>query len=149
MTSLTALAQAGHTKAPPFNGLFYATAATIIPVLFLAIAVQGPMYASLIKAAAQADKRMDQPLAESAKIPRALAAIAIVAVYMTSTVLAMTIVTTGVIGEIEALASLYRQHTEGSGSDVLGATVFLTIAVALGPAVAALKVIFSTIRSDP
>jgi hypothetical protein len=38
---MTSLATLAHTvpAPPPFNGLFYATAATIIPVLFLAIAV--------------------------------------------------------------------------------------------------------------
>jgi hypothetical protein len=38
--SITALTHATATV-PVSNGLFYATAATIIPVLFLAIAVQG------------------------------------------------------------------------------------------------------------
>jgi hypothetical protein len=35
-----ALAHAATTAPPAFNGLFYATAATIIPVLFLALAAQ-------------------------------------------------------------------------------------------------------------
>jgi hypothetical protein len=51
MTSLTALTHAAAPAAPAFNGLFYATAATIIPVLFLAIAVQGRGYENLMKAA--------------------------------------------------------------------------------------------------
>ena len=43
-----------HGHAPPaFNGLYYATIATVIPVLFLAIAVQGTIYQDLIKAAAR------------------------------------------------------------------------------------------------
>ncbi len=48
---MTGLATLAHTVSapPPFNGLFYATAATIIPVLFLAIAVQGRGYESLLK----------------------------------------------------------------------------------------------------
>jgi hypothetical protein len=33
MTSLTALTQAAHATAPAFNGLFYGTVATVIPVL--------------------------------------------------------------------------------------------------------------------
>ena len=36
-----ALALAHTAKPQPFNGLFYATCATVIPVLFLAIALQG------------------------------------------------------------------------------------------------------------
>jgi len=39
MTSLAALAQNAGAAPPAFNGLFYATVATIIPVLFLALAV--------------------------------------------------------------------------------------------------------------
>jgi hypothetical protein len=48
---MTSLATLAHTVSapPPFNGLFYATAATIIPVLFLAIAVQGRGYESLLE----------------------------------------------------------------------------------------------------
>jgi len=44
MTSLATLTRAATTAAPAFNGLFYATTATIIPVLFLALAVSGPAY---------------------------------------------------------------------------------------------------------
>ena len=38
------------TRLPAFNGLFYATVAAIIPVLFLAIAVQGPALRELLGA---------------------------------------------------------------------------------------------------
>jgi hypothetical protein len=52
--NLVTLALAAHlAAASPFNGLFYAIAATIIPVLFLAIAVHGPMYENLMKPATQ------------------------------------------------------------------------------------------------
>jgi hypothetical protein len=49
MTSTTALTHAATTATPPFNGLFYAAATTIITVLFLAIAVQGPIYQDLVQ----------------------------------------------------------------------------------------------------
>jgi hypothetical protein len=49
MSDLASLVRSGHT-APPFNGLFYATVATLIPVLFLAIAVQGRGYRKMLKA---------------------------------------------------------------------------------------------------
>jgi hypothetical protein len=45
MSSLTL----AHTAAPAFNGLYYATVATIIPVLFLALAIQGNDYEELVK----------------------------------------------------------------------------------------------------
>lgn len=40
--------------APAFNGLFYATAATVIPVLFLAFAVQGRAWQKMLQTAAMA-----------------------------------------------------------------------------------------------
>ena len=46
---ILALAARAH-DAPAFNGLFFATAATIIPVLFLALAVQGNAYQALLNA---------------------------------------------------------------------------------------------------
>jgi hypothetical protein len=48
LADMTSLALAAHAAAaPPFNTAFYATAATIIiPVLFLAIGVQGPCTAT-------------------------------------------------------------------------------------------------------
>ena len=49
VTTMLALAHA-HA-APGFNADFYSVAATVIPVLFLAIAVQGTTYQDLIRAA--------------------------------------------------------------------------------------------------
>ena len=43
-----ALAAAHHAAA--FNTAFYSVAATVIPVLFLAIAVQGQLYQAVLKA---------------------------------------------------------------------------------------------------
>ncbi len=48
MTSLASLARAAAAPPSAFNGLFYATVATIIPVLFLAIAVQGQFLEELL-----------------------------------------------------------------------------------------------------
>src|SRR5262249_44735457 len=51
MTSLATLATLAHAApaAQPFNATFYATVATVIPVLFLALAVQGRLYEDLLK----------------------------------------------------------------------------------------------------
>lgn len=56
MTTLALLAH--HAAAPAFNTAFYATAATVIPVLFLAIAVQGRGYDALVKAFGAAFRRL-------------------------------------------------------------------------------------------
>jgi hypothetical protein len=47
--------------AVPFNANFYITAATVIPVLFLAIAVQGRTYENLLKAFSDAFRRWMTP----------------------------------------------------------------------------------------
>lgn len=57
MISLVALTHAA--TAPAFNSLFFATAATMIPVLFLAIAVQGTTYQDLVKAYLAANRRSE------------------------------------------------------------------------------------------
>ena len=45
MTSFAALTHAAASAAPPpFNSNFYITAATVIPTLFVALAVQGNGY---------------------------------------------------------------------------------------------------------
>lgn len=48
------LALAHSHATPAFNGLYFATAATVIPVLFLVIAVQGRLYEDLMKTAVTA-----------------------------------------------------------------------------------------------
>lgn len=46
----------GHA-ATAFNGLYYATMATVIPVLFLAVAVQGRTYDDLVRGIARISTR--------------------------------------------------------------------------------------------
>jgi len=48
LASMQSIALA-RAAAPPFNGLFYATMATVIPVLFVAAAVQGRTYQEMLK----------------------------------------------------------------------------------------------------
>lgn len=50
MSSFALLAHGARAAALAFNTAFYATAATIIPVLFLAIAVQGRAFQEMLKA---------------------------------------------------------------------------------------------------
>ena len=60
MTGLALLAHSAAAAAPAFNGLFYATVATIIPVMFLAVAVQGGMLADMLRAAGDALTRASE-----------------------------------------------------------------------------------------
>src|SRR5258708_6016603 len=57
MLSKMPLALAHGQPAPPFNADFYSVAATVIPVLFLAVAVQGHAYQDLLSSATDAGRR--------------------------------------------------------------------------------------------
>ena len=54
-------AGAAHTATPALNTASYATAATVIPVLFLGLAVQGGTYENLMKAFGEAFRRWMVP----------------------------------------------------------------------------------------
>jgi hypothetical protein len=137
MTSLASMAHWTSAAAPAFNTAFYATAATIIPVLFLAIAVQGSLYGDLLKASTKTLDRFRERSAGSSPPQRALRAwIASLLVSLLASCTAITILIFGVTGEIQALASLSSQQVEGDPHGPLIAAVLLTLASAAGPALA-------------
>jgi hypothetical protein len=76
MTGITAITLTAHKVTPPFIGLFYATAATIIPVLFLAIAVQtrffGTCSPSISRTPAESDKARNSVSQRSRRSPLAM-----------------------------------------------------------------------------
>jgi hypothetical protein len=133
MSSLAFLAHEARAAAPAFNGLFYATAATIIPVLFLAIAVQGPLYGDLLKAFDAALRRFREHKA-GASPRRLVLRLWIGSVLASSAAVAILIVTVG--GEVEALVSLNVQRAYGDPHAAIAAAVLLTAAAAIGPALA-------------
>jgi hypothetical protein len=134
MSSLASLVPGARAAAPAFNGLFYATAATIIPVLFLAIAVQGPLYGDLLKASDAALRRFRQHKAQPTSPPRLVLRLWIGSVLASGAAVAILIVTVG--GEIEALLSLKMQRAYGDPQAAIAAAVLLTAAAAVGPALA-------------
>ncbi len=91
----------GHHAAPAFNALFYATIATIIPVLFLAAAVQGRAYQDLLAAAFPARERRFTGTRRQQQRARNR-----VGILRTA---AIAIVAFSVAGELEALISLQVQ----------------------------------------
>jgi hypothetical protein len=112
MTSLALLAHTAHATTPAFNGLFYATVATVIPVLFLAIAVQSRTYDSLVKVITY-----DGPDAR-------LFAISLIAIVIAELILA-----SGAIGEVSAVKALMvEQAGHTSQVFVFYATAFLIVA---------------------
>jgi hypothetical protein len=120
-----ALAAAHHAAAPAINGLFFATCATVIPVLFLAIAVQAPMLERVIRAYQKVAHPAPNPERTSYPHARAYFTFATNAVRMA----AIGVLAAAACGEILALLALYLQHAAipGSQNVVLVCTVFLTI----------------------
>jgi hypothetical protein len=91
-----------HETAPAFNTGFYAAAATIIPVLFLALTLQGTAYQQLKALKAE-----------------------------TAPYFAGVVIGAGLAGEILAIVALYRQAVwYETASGVLIATIILMAAVA-------------------
>lgn len=125
---------AHHAASPAFNGLFYATAATVIPVLFLAIAVQGLAFQQVLLAmrwlngAANAARRRHDSYRHY-YMPLCLLTIA-------AMLIAAAIPYLGAAGEIDAILALYHHQASGAGSLVLAATILLAIIAAGGPAIA-------------
>ena len=121
----TAFVLAQAAKDPAFNETFYSVAATIIPVLFLALAVQGPFLDELVSLAdrqsARPSPRRRGPLSTyAADAPWRIAAW--VLIYST-------------IGEILAIFALYQQHATELGSSITFTGVTLLVVVtALKPA---------------
>jgi hypothetical protein len=122
----------GHA-APTFNGLFYATVATIIPVLFLALAVQGRTYGDLVKSTRAISEQLTRtPFRWSLR--RLVLARLFRAVVLVSA--ASAIIVAGSEAEILAITNLYVQRSiTNSGPFIFLGVTFLIVAAAAGPAV--------------
>jgi hypothetical protein len=134
LTAVT-LAQAVGQAAPAFNADFYSVAATVIPVLFVAIAVQGRLYDIVLAA----PEEVKQWLA--GHLPRWLGRATLISYYisMLAMVVAAAILVYGVEGEILAVMSLYLQRPVGPHGEVETAVIVLTVMAAALPAAAFLR----------
>jgi hypothetical protein len=134
MTSLASLAHAA--QAPPlFNHDFYVAAATIIPVLFIALIVQGGGYENLLKAVRAVDRRTarDRPWYEQ---------LAATAAWLVLMPIAYAIVAFGATSEAAAVYALYqKQASTATATFVLAGTIFMVIATAAGPALALMRIL--------
>ena len=100
-----------------FNADFYVTCATVIPVLFLAAAVQGQAFVFLLHRAGRGTARQRQWITRRFFRFRVAA-----------------IVIAGIVGEPIALWALYRESERPwQGPTVLVATLILLLAVAAAP----------------
>jgi hypothetical protein len=150
--SLALLAHGARTPAPAFNSTFYATAATIIPVLFLAIAVQGHMYENLMKAASDAIETGYRQARLWRRSPSSVRTRQVIGPFLTPYLaigVAVVILIFGVSGEILALTSLYLQRpADGSPQSVLTAAAILTVATAAVPALAIIRFFRRAYQAD-
>lgn len=109
-----------------FNSDFYVACATVIPVLFLAYAVQGDAYKNLLDIAVRKAKlKADDGWVGQWKV---------IIVTRTLQQIAYSIWYAGAAGEILALQMLYQEHDSSTQRlTVFVCTVWLILAVAAGP----------------
>jgi hypothetical protein len=150
--------------APPFNGLFYATMATVIPVLFVAAAVQGSTYQKMLKDSSRryavsiwqgndlitlrkevrrGSLTWPQALRKFADF-RDLLSLAIASLYVA---VALVTVVLATVAEVLSLLSLYNQRAD-SGSTILASGVLLTCMTAAGPAAAIARTTLDLVREE-
>jgi hypothetical protein len=125
MSSHELLADAGQANGPQFNAIFYATVATVIPVLFIGAALQADVYTKLI----------DFARAEFQREGLRHAIASLIGLWVPFAILAY-----GVWGEIQALIDLYLQRPVGpigwlNAVNPLISAAVLVAAVAIGPVV--------------
>jgi hypothetical protein len=129
MLTAMKLALVHSHAAPTFNADFYTTAAAVIPLLFIAVVLQGSTYADLLYAGRGRLERYNQAISENP-----LEAIAVGAIvgflFATGLIAAVLILFFGVAGEIFALVTLYLgRRPPGAAGIVLTGAIVLTLAV--------------------
>jgi hypothetical protein len=136
MSNLALLAFNARTAAPVFNGTFYATVATIIPVLFLAIAIQGNIYQAILLEYARRTRAYRQRMraADAAGQLTIRKALGGGLAAQVPGILASAILVGGLYGEGVALDALYVQKAPpGAGLIVLLVTLYLVAVATSGP----------------
>ncbi len=120
LADMSTLASLAHAAAAPpaFYSTFFATVATVIPVLFIAIVLQSNAYQDLVGAGSVSQDNF----------------------HLYPLLVAGFILISGVGGESVAVYALYNQSIDiHTGGWVLAATIILILAAAAGPAVALWK----------
>jgi hypothetical protein len=141
--------------ADKFPSDFYVTCATVIPVLFLALAVQGPVYEWVLRTSERAERysnttwrrglgrqppaRRERPLQGTREMVAEFASVVL-------WVIALLIVFAGGFGEGLALYALYRGSEPADARRwVLVATLVLVAAVVAGPLLAGARSLWLSI----
>ena len=133
MSSLAALAHAAAPAAPAFNSTFYATVATVIPVLFLALAIQSQSYQGVLNAALRLAPGFQRGDRTARRALRTFVALRLLWG-------AYGFLLAAVVGEVLALSALYLgREPAGVRPTVYVAAIVLVLAAAAGPTVTLVK----------
>lgn len=118
----------GHDSAvkTTFNKEFYTTVATVIPVLYLALTVQGQLYGSMLRQGWRRLLRKERDWGLSLRLLRLAVAVWLI-------VAAVVILAAGLGGEILAIFALYNASGSLAGPWVLLSVIVLVVAAAVGP----------------
>jgi hypothetical protein len=145
---------AASQHAPTFNFNFYLAAATVIPVLFLALAVQGHTYKNMLERARRTAENTLRQYETARLLPRngprrTLTDQADVGCITGCATLlgAVLILFFGSIGEITAISALSNQQSNWFENGLVGfATVYLALAVAGYPILLLFRNLAATVR---
>jgi ADP-ribose pyrophosphatase YjhB (NUDIX family) len=146
MTILVLLAD-NSDAAAAFNSTFYVASVTIIPVLYLAVAVQGPLYGNLMQASFRAFLNYVSgiSLRKNKLLYDREETLLRIGIGIFTGWVATAILFFGIVCEILGLLSLYRQRAVGGSWLVLAAVIFMTIVVVGGPISAMAKPAFDVV----
>jgi len=109
-----------------FNRDFYTTIATVIPVLYLALTVQGQLYGNMLRRAWRGLLRKERDWGWSLRLLRLAISVGLI-------VAAVAILAAGLGGEILAILVLYNASSALAGPWVLLSVIVLIVAAAVGP----------------
>ncbi len=129
MTSLAVLAQNTGAAPPAFNGLFYATIATIIPVFFLALAVQIPTFVRVFRAYQGLGHA--PPSEQRTRWQAFLSVVAMIVAALMQIVLGAGVIAAG-WGEMLAVYALHQEQDQASTQQIVFGSVALLIVGATG-----------------
>jgi hypothetical protein len=122
-----------------FNSTFYATAATVIPVLYLALTLQGSTHRDLMSRWRKTNQESPMQLRSQIRVV-ALTVVAIAAGY---------VIIFGIIGEYSALQALSAERTgPNTRSNVYDSCIWLLIMVGVVPVLQFSNAFFGTLADD-
>lgn len=158
---MISLALAQSHVARPFNGLFFTTAAAVIPVFFIALALQGTYYRALLERARITANDAREAFLLAASLPKPGIHRDLVMSHarhgcLSGTVrfvgavvllcLAILFVAAGSVGEVTALNALSAQYASRENQDgVLASVTYLAVAVAVPPGLLLVRYLLATL----